>query len=63
MEIMFDDLTPDAQERLLIEAGVSKPEEMNWDTSPVAYVDLDDDIRTLDDDEIEKDMYDFDEDI
>jgi len=36
---------------------------MNWDTSPVAYVDLDDDIHTLDDDEIEKDIYDFDEDI
>ena len=38
MEIMFDDLTPEAQERLLYEAGVSKPEDMHWDDVPVAVV-------------------------
>ena len=33
---MFDDLTPEAQERLLDEATFLKPEDTHWDTSPVA---------------------------
>jgi hypothetical protein len=41
MEIMFDDLTDDAQRRLLKEANVSSPEEMDWDTIPVAEVRFD----------------------
>ena len=41
MEIMFDDLTEDAQRRLLKEANVSLPEEMDWDTIPVAEVKFD----------------------
>ena len=56
MEIMFDDLTPEAQERLLNEAGVSSPEEMCWGTIPVAVVELieqDDEC----DDEIIEDIY------
>jgi hypothetical protein len=36
MEIMFDDLTSEAQERLLEEAGVSKPKDMHWDEVTVA---------------------------
>ncbi|MBC8357821.1 MAG: hypothetical protein H8E54_02595 [Candidatus Aminicenantes bacterium] len=36
MEIMFDDLTTEAQERLLDEASFSKPEDTHWDTSPVS---------------------------
>ena len=62
MEIMFDDLTPESQERLLREAGVSKPEEMNWDTSPVAFVDLRETNHELDDeDDLAEDVYDYDE--
>ena len=54
MEIMFDDLTEDAQKRLLDEAGVSSPEDMYWDEVPVAVVEFidDDDIgdHAFDDD-------------
>ena len=59
MEIMFDDLTPEAQERLLREAGVSKPEDMHWDTSPVAVVDLKEDNHELDEDDFTEDIYDY----
>ena len=54
MEIMFDDLTPEAQERLLNEAGVSSPEDMHWDTLPVAVIEFEDDEC---DDEIVEDIY------
>jgi len=50
MEIMFDDLTEDAQKRLLLEAGVSRPEDMDWDEDPVAVVEFDNDDFELDDD-------------
>ena len=56
MEIMFDDLTPEAQERLLNEAGVSSPNEMDWDTTPVAIVEFEDDDDECDD-EIVEDIY------
>jgi hypothetical protein len=36
MEIMFDDLTEDAQKRLLREAGVSKPEDIGI-TQQISY--------------------------
>ena len=57
MEIMFDDLRPEAQERLLIEAGVSRPEDMNWDEVPVTVVELNEDIPELDDDFFADDTY------
>ena len=53
MEIMFDDLTPEAQERLLNEAGVSSPKDMDWDTIPVAVVDLIEQDDECDDEIIE----------
>lgn len=59
MEIMFEDLIPDAQERLLKEFGVTKPEEMNWDSSPVAYVDIRD-SHDPDEDDLDEDSYDRD---
>jgi len=59
MEIMFDDLTPEAQERLLREAGVSKPEDMHLDTYPVAVVDLKEDNHELDEDDFTEDIYDY----
>ena len=38
-EITFDDLTPEAQERLLEAAGIESPSEENWDAGfPVAIV-------------------------
>lgn len=40
MEIMFEDLTPEAQKRLLDAAGVSRPEDMDWDELPVAVVEF-----------------------
>lgn len=57
MEIMFDDLTPEAQEKLLDEACVSRPEDMYWDEVPVAVVEfIDDDY--IDDDDIDDDVTD-----
>jgi hypothetical protein len=40
MRIMFEDLTYEAQVRLLDEAGISSPVEMRWHILPVAFVDL-----------------------
>ena len=60
MEIMFDDLNPEAQERLLNEAGVSSPEDMHWDAIPVAVVELIEQDDELDDvfiDDIDNDAY------
>jgi hypothetical protein len=70
MEIMFDDLTEDAQKRLLKEANVSLPEEMDWDTIPVAEVKFDEDEPEDDEEEFEaepaveddEDDFDFDDD-
>ena len=35
MEIYFDDLTVEAQERLMTEAGIKDPAEANWDVLPI----------------------------
>lgn len=40
IEIYFDDLSETKQKELLKVAGVDSPEDMNWDTFPVACVDL-----------------------
>lgn len=50
MDIMFDDLNYEAQQQLLKEAGVSTPEEMDWDEVPVAVVEFDKDKDDSDDD-------------
>ena len=50
MEIMFDDLTFEAQMRLLGAAGVASPSEMNWDLVPVAIVRLEDEGNDSDGD-------------
>jgi len=66
MKIMFNDLTSEAQKRLLSEAGVSSPEEMNWDAIPVAVVEFEDKGHDSDEDLLEEelldDTYDFDDD-
>ena len=56
MKIMFDDLTDKAQARLLRMAGVSSPEELNWDTLPVAEVELPE-FFDVDSYEIENDLW------
>lgn len=66
MEIMFEDLTPEAQKRLLKEARVARPEDMDWDEMPVAIVEFESeeyDIEDEDDDYYEEmdNMYDDDE--
>ena len=58
MEIMFDDLTPEAQERLLYEAGVSKPEDMHWDDVPVAVVEFREDDHEFKEVDFAGDVYD-----
>ena len=61
MEIMFDDLTEDAQKRLLDEAGVSSPEDMYWDEVPVAVVEFREN-HELNEDDLAEDIYDYGED-
>ena len=59
MEIMFNDLTIEAQKRLLDEAGVSRLEEMDWDTIPVAVVEFREDVHDLNEDDLAEDFYDY----
>ena len=59
MEIMFDDLTPQAQERLLEEAGVSEPEDMHWDEVPVAVVEFNKDDHEIEADDFTEDIYNY----
>ena len=59
MEIMFDDLTHEAQERLLREAGVSKPEDMHWDEVPVAVVEFHEDDNEINEDDLTEDIYNY----
>jgi len=40
MKVMFEDLTYEAQMRLLAEAGVESASEMGWNIRPVAVIDL-----------------------
>ena len=49
MKIMFDDLTYEAQMRLLAEADVESPREMGWDIRPVVIVDIKKQCRHLED--------------
>ena len=63
MEIMFEDLTPEAQKRLLREACVLRPEDMDWDELPVAIVEFSDaehefKDNDFDDDDLHEDIYD-----
>ena len=62
MEIMFEDLTPQAQERLLEEAGVSKPEDMHWDKVPIAVAEFSKNGHELEEDDFAEDIYDYGED-
>lgn len=41
-EIRFEDLTEDAQERILEAFGISSPKEMNWDVFPITSVAISD---------------------
>jgi ABC-type glycerol-3-phosphate transport system substrate-binding protein len=59
MEIMFDDLTPQAQERLLEEAGISDPEDMNWDEIPVAIVELSEVKDEFEENDFSESIYDY----
>ncbi|MHC4192587.1 MAG: hypothetical protein ACYSP9_00245 [Planctomycetota bacterium] len=40
MKITFEDLTFEAQMRLLAEAGVESPREMGWHVTPVAIAEF-----------------------
>ena len=39
-EIMFSDLTPEAQKKLLKAFHIRSPETMNWDVVPIAIIPL-----------------------
>jgi len=45
-EIMFSDLTPEAQKRYLEFQKVSDPSELNWEISPLATIDVEDETGT-----------------
>ena len=64
MEIMFEDLTVDAQDKLLKAAGISRPEDMDWDELPVAVIDFNDpdDFDFGDDDDDMANIYDDEDD-
>ncbi len=60
MKIMFEDLTYEAQVRLLSEVGVSSPKEMKWDIFPVAVVEFEKKDRALREENSGDDIYDED---
>ena len=62
MKIMFDDLTYEAQVRLLDEAGVSSPVEMRWHVLPIAVVDLQTKIPVVEEDDLAGGIYGQDDD-
>ena len=51
MRIMFEDLTYEAQVRLLDEVGISSPVEMRWHILPVVVVDFSSKLPLLDEDD------------
>ena len=57
MKIMFDDLTYEAQVRLLSEVGVSSPKEMRWDIFSVAVVEFEKKGRALEEEDFTDDIY------
>ena len=42
-EIYFNDLKPEAQQELLETFGLSSADEMNWETLPIATIDIEED--------------------
>ncbi len=40
IEILFDDLIERKQDEILKEFEIANPEEMNWDTAPIAILEL-----------------------
>lgn len=38
LELYYDDLTPEAQARLLDTVGIKSPTEMNWDVFPITVI-------------------------
>jgi len=57
MKIMFEDLTYEAQRRLLAEARVESPNDMGWDILPVAIVDLEKESCNWQEDDFADDLY------
>ena len=47
-EIFFDDLKPEAQQELLETFGLSSADEMNWETLPIAVIDIEEDENDRD---------------
>jgi len=57
MKIMFEDLTYEAQVRLMDEAGISTPVEMRWHILPIAVVDLKREVPVIEEDELNRGVY------
>ncbi|MHC4159440.1 MAG: hypothetical protein ACYSSO_10225 [Planctomycetota bacterium] len=59
MRIMFEDLTFEAQKRLLAEVGIESPSEIGWDILPVAVVDFNKDAHDRHENHFVGDPYDY----
>jgi len=62
VKIMFEDLTYEAQVRLLNEADVSSPKEMKWHILPVAVAEFEKKDPALREEDFGEDIYDGDND-
>jgi len=40
IEIYFDDLTKEAQKKILEQAGITDPAEANWDVVPICEIEI-----------------------
>ena len=63
MKIMFEDLTYEAQVRLLDEVGVSSPTEMRWHIVPIAVVDFPRKLPVIGEDDFAGGIYEHEDDL
>jgi hypothetical protein len=54
MELYYNDLTPEAQKRYLKVQGVSDASDLNWEVSPVAIIEVEEERDNLDPDLLKK---------
>ncbi|MHC4355891.1 MAG: hypothetical protein ACYS0H_24585 [Planctomycetota bacterium] len=62
MRIMFEDLTYEAQVRLMDEVGISSPAEMKWHTVPIAVVNFPRKPPVVEEDDFAGGLYEYEDD-
>ena len=53
LELYYNDLTPEAQKKYLKVQGVSDASELNWEVSPIAIIEVEDEDKQFENDFID----------